>query len=104
MTPKALKALKGSINKWVKIVRGTGIDDGTINCPLCAIYHNDFNDKVKDLRCRGCPVAARVKDYGCRLTPYDDFVSASSNTDEELVAAVKELRFLQSLLPPSKRR
>jgi hypothetical protein len=33
-----MKALDGSIEKWRKIVAGTGTDEGPDNCPLCQRY------------------------------------------------------------------
>ena len=104
MTPKAKNALKGSINKWIKIVQGTGIDEGTDNCPLCAVYHNDFDEKVKDLDCKGCPVKNFTGKKYCALTPYlDDWDNSDPGSDVEMAAAVKELRFLQFLLPNANR-
>jgi len=47
MDAKTLKALKGSIKKWEKIIAGTGVDKGGDNCPLC---------KACGWNCRDCPV------------------------------------------------
>ena len=38
--PKTLRALKGSITKWNKIVKSTKAEDkGTANCPLCKLFY-----------------------------------------------------------------
>ena len=33
------EALLGSIEKWERIVAGTGEDRGTLNCPLCTKFY-----------------------------------------------------------------
>ena len=96
MTPKAKKALQGSINKWIKIVRGTGTDEGHENCPLCLIYKSP-KEGVRDLHCKGCPIFQKTGLRWCGGTPYDEYYGGES--DEQLAIAVKELRFLQSLMP-----
>ena len=104
MKPATLKALKASIVKWERIVTGEGFDKGRDNCPLCKKFI------AKD--CEGCPVAKRTGRTNCNDTPYRDFVDAA---DREPAArgdavyhatspaarrvALKELRFLESLLP-----
>ena len=97
MTPTALKALKGSIRKWQRIVDGSGSDKGRHNCPLCKIYY--------EKGCKGCPVMKATGKLECDGSPYDtDWDGGNlfnmADTDKQLVAAVKELRFLKSLLPP----
>jgi len=102
MDAKTLKALKGSIKKWEKIVEGTGVDKGEDNCPLC---------KICGWNCKDCPVVmtGEAKE-GCRGSPYSDWVEHQSEehwekeeskvycpTCKEL--AQKELDFLRSLLP-----
>ena len=110
MDKKTLKALKGSIQKWEKIVKGKGVDKGSYNCPLCKLF-------VK-YRCVGCPVSLKTKDGSCTGTPYDEwedhFFSEhedywNDQTDKELglkcqcdtcrEIAQKEVDFLKSLLP-----
>lgn len=98
MDAKTLKALKGSIKKWEAIVAGTGIDAGSINCPLCGLfYHND---------CLGCPVSEKTQQELCMGSPYDEYSNlwnGECTTDEELRdAAKKELDFLKSLRPSPK--
>lgn len=99
MTPVALKALKGSIRKWQKIVDGTGEDRGPDNCPLC----QQFFEK----NCVGCPVRMATGKPRCGSTPYDDWGcldTAIAYDDNAIVIAVKELRFLKGLLPKPKSR
>ncbi len=44
MNNETLVALRGSIEKWEKIVGGSGVDGGIENCPLCKeFYINPFN-------------------------------------------------------------
>ena len=100
MDEKTLTALQGSIKKWEKIVSGKGVDRGTENCPLCAVFLP---------RCDGCPVKERTGRGFCYGSPYDDFSNTFSDTWGESIhkadtpkrkrAALKELKFLKSLLP-----
>lgn len=106
---KTLKALKGSIRKWEKIVTGTGVDKGKDNCPLC----QKFQDRNPALGadCIGCPVAIAAKMRYCRNTPYEEWDRRSEpecnlkrgynfeGWPEKLDSAKKELNFLKSLLP-----
>lgn len=106
MTKVALKALRGSIEKWEKIVAGTGVDLGTDNCPLCEVFRVRYDAKARP--CVGCPVRARSGLPGCRGTPYDVWMSETASdgfervagSAEAKVAAQAELDFLRSLLPP----
>jgi len=101
MDGKTLKALKGSIKKWEKIVKGTGVDEGDKNCPLCKLF---FLKK-----CLGCLIFEKTGRFGCIKTPYNDWVNhhilkhenklkkmkVYCDTCKEL--AQKELDFLKSL-------
>ena len=49
------EALLGSIEKWRRIVAGTGEDLGWKNCPLCTMYYHGG--------CEGCPVAEKVGEH-----------------------------------------
>jgi len=95
MDKQTLKALKGSIKKWQKIVDGTGTDKGVDNCPLCELFWYSPNF------CDGCPVAERTGRPECEGTPYRDYRHAVADEDGESpkTYAVKELEFLKSLLP-----
>ena len=105
MDKETLKALKGSIKKWEKIVAGTGVDDGGGNCPLCKLFLDS---------CDECPVTIETDKVGCWCSPWERWfqhhrkkhgaiclpVKISCPTCTEL--AQKELDFLKSLLPERK--
>ncbi len=97
MTPGTLKALKGSILKWEKIVLGTGEDHGHKNCPLC----QKFNKKAD---CHGCPVMDFTGFAHCEDTPYEAWedatgLSAKPQNAEQRQLAYDMLEFLRGLLP-----
>ena len=60
MEPKTLKALKGSIEKWVDIERSCeALDNGGENCSLCKLFTPEgynFPDCPKCPKCPKCPV------------------------------------------------
>jgi hypothetical protein len=98
MNPETLAALKGSIEKWRKIVEEAGEDEGASNCPLCQLLWPRNHGS-----CLGCPVQAASGRYYCKGTPYEewserDFVSAVEE-DGSMKLACAELAFLRSLLP-----
>ena len=109
MDARTLTALKGSIEKWEKIVAGTGRDDGRENCPLCVEFYS--------LACRGCPVRDNAAEF-CEDSPYqhwdedirdelaftDENESGYKHNRESRAAATAELEFLKSLLPRADRR
>lgn len=113
MDAETLEALKGSIAKWQAIVDGTGIDEGTSNCPLCALFYNscEYDDDGYENICQGCPVMAVTGYDDCGGSPYSDWARLFYNpadpsslprkptTQEHFAAAIAELEFLQSLLP-----
>ena len=100
---RKLKALEGSIEKWEKIVDGTGVDDRDSNCPLCKLYCG----------CKSCPVAQTVHFTGCNNTPFTKwckhhrekhptetlFFSLEVECPTCKKLAQKELDFLKSILP-----
>jgi hypothetical protein len=97
VSPETLEALKGSIEKWRKIVEENGADHHARNCPLCQIFHGDDD-------CNGCPVQSATGKSHCEKTPYtkyvifsDDYGCASSPT--AMKYAYAELEFLRGLLP-----
>jgi hypothetical protein len=101
MNKQTLGALRGSIQKWKRIVVGTGIDNGTHNCPLCTLFYADD--------CIGCPVAKKTGLSCCMATPYEAYekivpLGKKSKSIGATAAAKKELQFLQSLLPKKKTR
>lgn len=100
MNKATLKALRGSISKWKRIVAGTGGDDGVENCPLCQMFFYDHAE------CQGCPVSAKTGVAMCLKTPYekqwmtnDWFWGQRASSPKLLRAAKAELKFLESLLP-----
>ena len=100
MDERTLKALHGSVRKWIKIYEGKEMDCGIHNCPLCAEFYENW--------CAGCPVKDKTRRIQCAGSPYRSFVRAerkylSHAMNEHLVqeAAAAEALFLISLLPES---
>lgn len=96
-TLETLEALKGSIEKWRKIVEEGARDYGGEDCPLCDLFCDDAN-------CVGCPVSAAAGEIYCKGTPYMEWHRVSgryaiADTPEKIAAARAELDFLRSLLP-----
>jgi hypothetical protein len=100
MNDKTLKALHGSIAKWEAIVNGTGIDQGTINCPLCRLYHPSHRETPGD-GCEGCPIRNATGVDFCDDTPHSDYAECIYNNQNlrALEFAKQELLFLKSLVP-----
>ena len=110
MDNETLDALKGSIEKWEKIVASTEADDrGRLNCDLCRKFI--FGTKGP---CSGCPVAEAIGASGCEFTPYIDWLihqrehekkddlldyHRREGCEECLRLATAERDFLKSLLP-----
>lgn len=94
LSDKALKALKGSINKWRKIVNGTGKDFGFDNCPCCKEYYKVLDGLVDS--CDGCPIKMKTGLDLCEGTPYHHPLLWKERSQAEL-------NFLISLLPKSER-
>ena len=104
MNAKTLKALKGSIRKWERIVDGRGTNEGCENCPLCELFTRSNYD-----HCAGCPVHAETGKKYCRATPFVKFVKHGEKKHPVLDSKVHcpiclrlakdELVFLKSLLP-----
>lgn len=98
MDAETLEALKGSIEKWEKIVAGTDKDRGRMNCPLCQLFHPAYMRRPAGGElCDGCPVKAASGRSFCCGTPYDCYVTAGG--EDKTKAAQAELDFLRSLLP-----
>ena len=111
MNKKTLKALKGSITKWKKIVKSPLANDkGLNNCPLCSEFY--------DQACENCPVSIAVNEIYCDETPYAGWqnhhkaehtkevglsLGSIRGCKECLRHAKAELAFLESLLPKTKR-
>ena len=86
MDKKAVKALRGSIKKWERIVLGVGEDRGRKNCPLCEEYWSLADRNRSD--CDGCPVAKDTGNSHCRRSPYEVWQSAFEEELEELAGAL----------------
>ena len=100
---RKLKALEGSIEKWEKIVDGTGIDARDNNCPLCKLYR----------RCKSCPVVDTINYSGCHGTPWIEWCKhhIEEHPTKTFISSMKvecptckrlahkELNFLKSILP-----
>lgn len=63
-------ALRGSVEKWDRIIDGKSDDMGTSNCPLCRKFHSRYNHKNE---CEGCPVHTKTGLTNCEGTPYPKF-------------------------------
>lgn len=60
-----VRALKSSIDKWIKIYRGEAEDLGPKNCALCKKYIARM--------CVGCPVSDKTGIKYCEGSPYTKF-------------------------------
>jgi hypothetical protein len=102
MNKKTLTALKGSIEKWKKIIAGKGIDERQYNCPLCQLFPDT---------CFYCPVCKGTGREGCNYSPWEKWaehqrlkhdgdMKVYCPTCKKLANA--ELKFLKRLLPRMK--
>ena len=98
MTPRTRKALELSIKHWERIVTGEDTSVSAISCALCQLFNPVENSRAKD-NCRGCPVAQRTGRGWCDGSPYRTVVKLTPGTIAFRRAAMKELRFLESLRP-----
>lgn len=67
MDDRTRVALEGSVEKWEKIVAGTGEDEGPSDCALCKTF------LCQEGHCKGCPVALRTGMGGCEGSPYEEW-------------------------------
>lgn len=68
LNKKTKEAVIKSRNKWIKIWKGTGYDDGPDNCTLCSLFNSET------FLCKGCPITDKGSiDSGCHHTPYSDW-------------------------------
>lgn len=114
MNNEAIKALEGSILKWLAIADRLGVEGGTSNCALCRFCNADaacsyYDDNGEEQR---CPVFAKTGRNYCSETPYYDFdgshiresiacglSSVVATKPEDFAAARAEALFLISLHP-----
>ena len=91
-----------SIQKWVDIVEGKGINEGIENCALCELYLN------KPRQCEGCPIFDSTGYISCHGTAYSLFCTHVSLCNDclnviggycegALELAKQEVKFLQEL-------
>ena len=115
MDSVTLRALRGSIKKWERIVASSHSKDyGTENCPLCLVFlqSKDFLTEY----CVGCPVSAKTGREGCAGSPYVEWNRHQEDVHrnygdhhrfrdckECLRLAKAELASLRDLLPKPKR-
>jgi len=102
MDAETLKALRGSIAKWERVVSTGASGTSYADCALCALFW------AAD--CIGCPVSQRTGESHCDGSPFEDYMSerhelrlgSKERTSDPAVkeAAERELAFLKSLLPP----
>jgi len=105
MNRKTIKALKGSIAKWKRVVKVPDTQfDSPHDCPLCGLFNNDL------LMCDGCPVRGATGLLYCGGSPFFGLVRHTGSSDHilgirkkgcrECIRLAKiELAFLASLLP-----
>src|SRR4030042_4368697 len=105
MDTVTLKALGGSIQKWEKIVAGTGIDEEALNCPLCFLFWKGKRN------CIACPVFLKTGGKHCGESPYSEWIDHQNEWHHtpkfkrQIICptcrrlAKTELAFLKSLLP-----
>lgn len=103
MKPEVVEAIRGSIAKWEGIINGSGVDEGTDNCPLCAMF--------LAAQCSGCPIRDKMGKSYCRGTPIEVWRELSlkhfgksekrfyAATPVSLEIAKTVLQFLKNLLP-----
>ena len=108
LTNRQLTALKSSIEHWRRMVEGKAFPDESpvdVWCPLCVELRTSM--KWLGLGCENCPVFIFTNRHSCEGTPYHeaavDFFDESSDKKELenpkfKAAALKELKFLESLL------
>lgn len=114
-THTSIKAILSSIELWWLRYEATHVDGARVgDCPLCVKYAEGLR---VDTQCRQCPIFVKVGAVGCIDTPYYAadvarnyweglteyrFVSVSEVDIARGLwrqAAMKEIRFLTSLLP-----
>lgn len=94
--------LEGSIDKWKRVLNGSDIEKGAINCPLCQKYLRGIGS------CLGCVVHQKTGKPSCYSTPYeqwerhqgiahDQYINRSVQCPECKEIAQAEIDFLLSL-------
>ena len=104
MTSKVLRALKASIAHWKRMRDDPECGDtpSGLECPLCNLFDGPL--------CGRCPVKRRTGFTGCHGTPWMYANAAFDHRHDSRYcldwtnAATAEIKFLESLLPPVKKR
>jgi hypothetical protein len=112
---ETIEALRGSILKWEQIASGVRHDNGSRDCPLCAVFMKPNMPTAE--QCRGCPVSKASGMQHCENTPYAEWLahfdkvvgrqihgSRRATNRPAKAIALKEVAFLRSLLPPMERQ
>lgn len=104
MDDKTIKALHGSVRKWIKIATWKGEDNGIDDCPLCEKFYDD--------ECKACPVSMKTGKSSCVASPYTNWRIATRIYEEfsyrvfdevSQKAAEQMALFLIDLLPENER-
>ena len=66
---KVLKAIEGSIDKWIGIAYEGKEDGGTKDCCLCHIFNSAITGHKY---CDGCPIQVVTGQFECYGTPYPE--------------------------------
>lgn len=101
-----IEALELSIAKWQTIINTieagyeVGSDGGTSTCGLCVRHLGDASGPSPCDQNGMCPVKRMSGQVHCACTPYNKWVTAKNNEDDEdkLDAAYQEVEFLQNIL------
>ena len=108
MDKRTLRALHGSVRKWIAIAEWRGRDCGCDDCPLCKLFLNDT--QLSD--CEGCPVRGVTGSTNCVGSPYVEWnrlfpsywwAERAVYDEASQRAAEAEALFLIGLLPPKER-
>ena len=82
MIKATMKALEGSIRKWLKIINNKGVDDRSSNCPLCKRFlfleEDESNRPIpKDI----CPLGymTKIPCQGLCCKEWDDWARHHRN-------------------------
>ena len=70
ISKEAVGLLRNTIDrKWIRILNGTGVDDGAMNCFLCLRFRRQGRG------CDGCPISKETGKRWCDKTPYANWDS-----------------------------
>ena len=103
---EVIKAIKGSIRKWRRVIFFIEADDAWHNCPLCYLF---LGSKLTDTdfcinQGQKCPIYKQTGKSLCNGSPYGDFSGGYPNSPKDWWYAVREWWFLKKVLKQYKRR